>query len=65
MAKRVIDLHDVLNRALQIFNAGTAVEWLVGHEPFLDGSRPIDVLVLRGVAPLIEALDNIDAGAYA
>jgi uncharacterized protein (DUF2384 family) len=65
MARRVIDLHDVLNRALQIFNAATAVEWLVGHEPLLDGSRPIDVLALRGVAPLIEALDGIDAGAYA
>jgi len=65
MAKRVIDLHDVLNRALQIYNAATAVDWLVGHEPFLDHKRPIDVLVLRGAAPLIEALDGIEAGAYA
>lgn len=65
MARRVIDLHDVLNRALQIFKADTAARWLVGNEPFLDHARPIDVLVLRGVAPLIEALDGIDAGAYA
>ncbi len=41
------------------------MQWLVGQEPFLDGSRPIDVLAIRGVAPLIEALDGIDAGAYA
>ena len=28
----------------------------------IDNRRPIDVLVLRGAAPLIEALDAIDAG---
>lgn len=65
MKRRVIDLHDILSRALQIFQADTAARWLVGNEPFLDHKRPIDVLVLRGAAPVIEALDNIDVGAYA
>lgn len=65
MARRVIDLHDILNRALQVFQPSTAAQWLSGNEPFLDNKRPIDVLVLRGAAPLIEALDNIESGAYA
>ncbi len=65
MADRIVDLHDVLTRALRIFQASTATRWLVGNEPFLDNRRPIDVLVLRGAAPVIEALNNIDAGAYA
>ena len=65
MTRRVIDLHDVFNRALQVFSAPTAARWLIGNEPFLDNRRPIDVLALRGAAPLIEALDAIDAGAYA
>jgi uncharacterized protein (DUF2384 family) len=65
MARRIIDLHDILNRALQVFPPSTAARWLVGNEPFLDNKRPIDVLALRGAAPLIEALDNIDVGAYA
>lgn len=65
MARRIIDLHDVLTRAFQVFQPATAASWLVGNEPFLDNRRPIDVLALRGAAPLIEALDNIDAGAYA
>ncbi len=65
MAKRVIDVHDVMNRALQVFKADTAMRWLVGNEPFLDHGRPIDVLVMRGAGPLIQALDAIDAGAYA
>ena len=64
-ARRILDLHDVLTRALQIFQPRTAMDWLVGHEPFLDHARPIDVLVARGAAPLIEALRNIDSGGYA
>lgn len=65
MAKRIMDLHDVLTRALQVFQPRTAVEWLVGNEPFLDHARPIDVLVSRGSAPLIDALEGIDSAGYA
>jgi len=65
MVRRIIDLHDILTRALQVFAPATATRWLIGNEPFLDNKRPIDVLVLRGAAPVIEALDNVDAGAYA
>jgi putative toxin-antitoxin system antitoxin component (TIGR02293 family) len=64
-AQRVIELHDVLVRALQIFQPQIAMDWLVGAEPFLDGARPIDVLVSRGAAPLIDALAAIEATAYA
>jgi uncharacterized protein (DUF2384 family) len=62
--QRIMDLHDVMTRALQVFQPRTAVDWLVGNEPFLDHARPIDVLVARGSAPLIEALKNIDSGGY-
>ena len=61
-AQRVLDLHDVLTRALRTFQPRTAADWLVGNEPFLEHARPIDVLVARGSAPLIEALKNIEAG---
>ena len=54
-----------LTRALQIFAPQVATQWLVGHEPFLNEARPIDVLARRGAAPLIGALDAIAAGAYA
>jgi hypothetical protein len=60
-----MDLHDVLARALQVFAPRSGVDWRVGNEPFLDHARPIDVLVARGSAPLIEALKNIDSGGYA
>lgn len=65
MARRVLDLHAVLARALHIFAPKVVTDWLVGHEPFLNFARPIDVLGVRGAAPLIEALDGIEAGAYA
>jgi uncharacterized protein (DUF2384 family) len=65
MTRRVIDLHDVFNRALQVFRPEHAVKWFVGSEPFLNGARPIDLLALRGAAPLIEALSGIEAGGIA
>ena len=65
MVLRILDLHAVLTRALQIFAPQVAMQWLVGHEPFLNEARPIDVLAVRGAGPLIEALDGITAGAYA
>ncbi|HTU81630.1 MAG TPA: hypothetical protein VMF61_05850 [Candidatus Acidoferrales bacterium] len=64
MARRVIDLHDVLTRALQAFAPAVVAQWLVGSEPFLGGARPIDVLVTQGVVPVIEALAAIEDGAY-
>jgi uncharacterized protein (DUF2384 family) len=64
-AMRIMDLHDVLTRAFQVFQPRTAMDWMVGNEPFLDHARPIDVLIARGSAPLIEALRGIDSGGYA
>jgi uncharacterized protein (DUF2384 family) len=64
-ANRVIDLHQVLVRAFRVYQAQVAMDWLVSNEPFLNGARPIDVLVSRGAAPLIDALTAIEASAYA
>jgi uncharacterized protein (DUF2384 family) len=65
MRRRILDVHAVLTRALQIFTPETATNWLVGQEPFLNDARPIDVLAVLGATPLLEALDGIEAGAYA
>ncbi|HEY1882436.1 MAG TPA: hypothetical protein VGG51_05285 [Candidatus Cybelea sp.] len=65
MSFRILDVHAVLVRAFQVFTPGVATQWLVGHEPFLNDARPIEVLAIRGAGPLIEALDAIGADAYA
>jgi uncharacterized protein (DUF2384 family) len=65
MSQRIVDLHAVLARALQVFAPEVVTQWLVGREPFLNDARPIDVLAVRGAGPLIEALDGIASGGYA
>lgn len=65
MTARILDLHAVFSRAFQVFQPRHAMLWLLGSEPFFDGARPLDVLALRGAAPLIAALRGINAGAYA
>ena len=65
MARRIVDLHDVLTRILRVYNREAAEMWLSGSEPLLGGARPIDVLVLEGAAPVIRAIEGIAEGAYA
>ena len=64
-ARRVVELHDVMVRALQFYPPQVAMDWLVGREPFLDHKRPIDVLVQHGAVPLIVALSALESLAYA
>jgi uncharacterized protein (DUF2384 family) len=65
MARRIVDLHDVLTRILRVYGPDAAAMWLLGSEPLLGGARPIDVLATEGAAPVIRAIDGIAAGAYA
>lgn len=65
MARRIIDVHDILTRILRVYERESAAMWLVGSEPLLGGARPIDVLVIEGAAPVIRAIDGIAQGAYA
>jgi uncharacterized protein (DUF2384 family) len=65
MARRIVDLHDVLTRILRVYNREAAAMWLSGSEPLLGGARPIDVLALEGAAPVIGAIEAIAEGAYA
>ena len=54
MSRRILDLHAVLARAIAVFAPEVVTDWLVGHEPFLNDARPIDVLAQRGAAPLMK-----------
>lgn len=63
-ARKVIDLDYVAARLLQVWEPEVAEIWLRSHNAHL-GARPVDVLVLRGAAPVIDAIDAEAAGAYA
>lgn len=65
MGHRILDLYDVLVRALRLFARDVAARWLFGSEPLLGGARPIDVLAQQGAVPVIQALEGIAQGAYA
>ncbi len=64
MGRRIVDLHDILTRIVRVFEPEAAAQWLTGSEPLLGGARPIDVLALRGAAPVIRAIDGIMQGAF-
>ena len=64
-SRQLIDLDHVLARAMMLWPADVAVDWLKGNNAFLEGARPIDVLRTRGSKDVIEALDATLAGSFA
>ncbi len=64
-ARRIADFDYVLGRAMQVLHPDEAAAFFTFPQPFLRGARPIDVLVTRGVGPVIAALEQIEEGAPA
>jgi hypothetical protein len=63
--RRILDIDYLLARALYVFgSAQVVVDWLDGIEPTFGYGQPIVMLAKRGVAPLLEVLERIEAGAY-
>ena len=54
--RKVLDLDHVLSRLAQLYPADVANTWLRSFNVHL-GARPIDVLMLRGAGPVVEAID--------
>jgi hypothetical protein len=62
--RKLIDLDYVLGRLGQLYPSRQCEIWLTSHNAHL-GGRPIDVLHIRGAAPVIEAIDAEAQGAFA
>ena len=62
--KLLVDLDHVMARASLIYAPTIAREWLGGHDSYLEGARPIDVLHLRGVQKVLDALDAAEQRAW-
>ena len=62
--RKLIDLDYVFGRLEQLFSSRQAEIWLKSYNAHL-GGRPIDVLRLRGAAPVIRAIDAEAQGAFA
>jgi uncharacterized protein (DUF2384 family) len=63
--RRISDLDHVLDRLLQELWPDQAGVWLTAPNAHLGSARPIDVLALRGAAPVLEAVDALATGAFA
>ena len=65
-ARAIVDLEFVVARARLLWSDDETVNlWLYGRNAFLGGARPIDVIMTRGVSPVVDALDQEMAGAFA
>lgn len=56
-APLLIDIEHVLARVRLVWSEQTALTWMTSANAELGGTRPIDVLTLRGPGPVLEALD--------
>ncbi len=65
VAPVLVDLDHVVGRLLLVWDRSVVGDWLTGSNAFLDGARPIDVLMTRGSADVLEAIEAETAGAYA
>jgi uncharacterized protein (DUF2384 family) len=65
VAGRLLDLDHVAALAVQAWEPEVVMDWMTSANGFLDGARPIDVVVQRGAAEVVDALKATLSGAYA
>ena len=65
VAAKLLDLDHVIALAMQTWHPAVVMDWMTAGNGFLEGARPIDVLLQRGSAEVIDALKAGLSGAYA
>lgn len=65
VAAKLLDLDHVVALAMQTWHPTVVMDWMSTANGFLEGSRPIDVLLKRGSSEVIDALKATLGGAYA
>jgi uncharacterized protein (DUF2384 family) len=65
IAAKLLDLDHVVALAVQTWDPVIVMDWMTTASGFLEGAQPIDVLLQRGSAEVIDALKATLSGAYA
>lgn len=65
VAAKLLDLDHVIALAVQAWHPAIVMDWMTTANGFLEGARPLDVLLQRGSAEVIDALKATLSGAYA
>jgi uncharacterized protein (DUF2384 family) len=61
----ITDLAHVVARARGMWNDDGVLDWLDSPNGYLAGATPIAVVLTRGAAEVLDAIDAATAGAYA
>jgi cold shock CspA family protein/uncharacterized protein (DUF2384 family) len=62
-AQQILDLDHVAAKAMLLWPRDVAVEWLQSPNSALAGATPVEVVVQRGAAEVIEELESLEQGA--
>jgi uncharacterized protein (DUF2384 family) len=65
IAAKLLDLDHVIALAVQSWHPAVVMDWMTTANGFLEGAQPIDVLLQRGSAEVVDALKATLSGAYA
>ncbi|MDQ2724361.1 MAG: MbcA/ParS/Xre antitoxin family protein [Actinomycetota bacterium] len=65
VAPALVDLDHIIARLQLVWGSDVIGDWLEGPNAFLEGARPIDVLLTHGSAMVLEAIEAEASGAYA
>lgn len=65
VAPALVDLDHIIARLQLLWDTDVIGDWLEGSNAFLEGARPIDVLLVHGSVPVLEAIEAEASGAYA
>ena len=65
VAPALVDLDHIIARLQLLWDTAVIGDWLEGPNGFLEGARPIDVLLVHGSIPVLEAIEAEASGAYA
>lgn len=64
-ARAVTDLEFIIARARMVWSESVVPKWLNGHNAFLGGATPLEMISRGRTSEVLDAITGDDAGVYA
>lgn len=64
-ARAVTDLEFIVARARMVWGEAVLRDWLEGHNAFLDGATPLEMIRAGRTAEVLDAITGDESGVYA
>lgn len=64
-ARAVTDLEFIVARARMVWDDAALRDWLEGHNAFLDGATPLEMIRAGRTAEVLDAITGDESGVYA